>query len=146
MNESSCCSSSLPAFGVVNVLELCPHLADEGTEVQRGKGFAQEVTVTLPLHLLPTHITLTVRRLMCLLWLRSHFPGGGVCALPCRPGEGSHLQGQATLVSHLSKQSCRAGPGTKGQICRISCFSFPVWMAGWFGRRSWAGVGIEFES
>lgn len=67
--------------------------------MQRSKSFAQaEAGCPLTPTFSYTHITLTD-----VYSLAKESFSSGVCALPSRLREGSHLQGEVTQVSHLSK-------------------------------------------
>lgn len=130
--QRTSCSTFSPVLAVVHVWELSPHFAGGGTEAQRGKGFVPAVTGGLPLHLLPAHLALTARR------LGSHFPTGPV---PC---PATHLQGEASLMSHLSKHPCRGDSGTKGKPVGVAV-SLPLcgWLGDAVGRASLLTVGHE---
>lgn len=69
----------------------------------------------------------------------------GLCALPSRRGEGTHPQGEATLVSHLSKQQAEVILEQRGKSA-VSAVSHPLfgWLCGVVGGAG-LGLGNGFE-
>lgn len=117
MNESPCCSTSSSVFDGVSVVEFSLYFADEETEVHRGKGFVQVVTDGIPPHHFPTCLTLTVCRLMCVIWLRTH--------LPSRLVGRSDDSGESPEQVALQRWCWNKEANVQGQL------------AGWYARKSW---------
>lgn len=146
MNEGPCGSSSLLVFGVVSVLEFCPHFAAKETEVPRGNGLAQKVTDCPPAPPFSyKHSSYNAQPDVC---SSAKEPSSSVvCALPSRLGGGSHLQGEAALVSHLHKQPCRGDvtcASSPAEVIREQRGFVSLSLCGRLGVV--AGVGNEFES